>query len=159
MIFYSKLTLKIFLIVIFVKHSLKQSFMFFANVSMLILFWKNWLRLFKISMISISRSQFLIFLEIGSILVLHISFVKYHDIYVCKFQNKKPNLTSLKVLTKGNRDAKYLIAKRGVQTLFCPLQKPCKTLRGYCTPDQFFDCLCIVFKNCNTLVTSKICFL
>ena len=33
------------------------------------------------------------------------------------------------------------------------------SLRGYCTPDQFFDCLCIVFKNCNTLVTSKICFL
>ena len=32
-------------------------------------------------------------------------------------------------------------------------------LRGYCTPDQFFDCLCIFLKNYNTLVTSKICFL
>ena len=36
----------------------------------------------------------------------------------------------------------------------------CSTpLRGYCTPDQFFDCLCIFLKNYNTLVTSKICFL
>ena len=34
-----------------------------------------------------------------------------------------------------------------------------KGLRGYCTPDQFFDCLCIFLKNYNTLVTSKICFL
>ena len=33
------------------------------------------------------------------------------------------------------------------------------TLRGYCTPDQFFDCLCIFFKNYNTLVASKTCFL
>ena len=32
-------------------------------------------------------------------------------------------------------------------------------LRGYCTPDQFFDCLCIFLKSYNTLVTSKICFL
>ena len=32
-------------------------------------------------------------------------------------------------------------------------------LRGYCTPDQFFDCLCIFLKNYKTLVTSKICFL
>ena len=32
-------------------------------------------------------------------------------------------------------------------------------LRGYCTPDQFLDCLCIFIKNYNTLVTSKICFL
>ena len=32
-------------------------------------------------------------------------------------------------------------------------------LRGYCTPDHFFDCLCIFLKNCNTLVTSKIYFL
>ena len=36
---------------------------------------------------------------------------------------------------------------------------PCNALRGYCTPDQFFDCLCIFLKNYNTLVTSKICFL
>ena len=33
------------------------------------------------------------------------------------------------------------------------------SLRGYCTPDQFFDCLCIFLKNYNTLVASKICFL
>ena len=33
------------------------------------------------------------------------------------------------------------------------------TLRGYCTPDHFFDCLCIFLKNYNTFVTSKICFL
>ena len=32
-------------------------------------------------------------------------------------------------------------------------------LRGYCTPDQFFDYLCIFLKIYNTLVTSKICFL
>ena len=32
-------------------------------------------------------------------------------------------------------------------------------LRGYCTPDQFFDCLCIFLKNYNTLVASKVCFL
>ena len=32
-------------------------------------------------------------------------------------------------------------------------------LRGYCIPDQFFDCLCLFLKNYNTLVTSKICFL
>ena len=32
-------------------------------------------------------------------------------------------------------------------------------LRGYCTPDQFFDCLCIFLKNYNTLVASKTCFL
>ena len=32
-------------------------------------------------------------------------------------------------------------------------------LRGYCTPDHFFDCLCIFPKNYDTLVTSKICFL
>ena len=32
-------------------------------------------------------------------------------------------------------------------------------LRGYCTPGQFLDCFCIFLKNCNTLVTSKICFL
>ena len=32
-------------------------------------------------------------------------------------------------------------------------------LRGYCTPDQFFDCLCIFLKNYNTLATSKVCFL
>ena len=32
-------------------------------------------------------------------------------------------------------------------------------LRGYCTSDQFCDCLCIFLKNYNTLVTSKICFL
>ena len=31
-------------------------------------------------------------------------------------------------------------------------------LRGYCTPGQFLDCFCIFLKNCNTLVTSKICF-
>ena len=37
--------------------------------------------------------------------------VKYH-IYVCKFQNKKPNFTSLKVFIKGNRDTEYLIAKK-----------------------------------------------
>ena len=30
-------------------------------------------------------------------------------------------------------------------------------LRGYCTPDQFCDCLCIYLKNYNTLVTSNIC--
>ena len=30
---------------------------------------------------------------------------------------------------------------------------------GYCTPDQFCDCLCIFLKNYNTSVTSKICFL
>ena len=27
--------------------------------------------------------------------------------------------------------------------------------REYCTPDQFFDCLCIFLKNYNTLITSK----
>ena len=32
-------------------------------------------------------------------------------------------------------------------------------LRGYCTPDQFCDCLCIFLKKYNTLVTSKIRFL
>ena len=32
-------------------------------------------------------------------------------------------------------------------------------LRGYCTPDQFCDCLCIFLKNYNTLVTSYIMFL
>ena len=32
-------------------------------------------------------------------------------------------------------------------------------LRGYCTPSQVFDCLCIFLKNYNTLVASKICFL
>ena len=32
-------------------------------------------------------------------------------------------------------------------------------LRGYCTPGQFLDCLCIFLKNYNTLVTSKTCFL
>ena len=32
-------------------------------------------------------------------------------------------------------------------------------LRGYCTSDQVFDCLCIFLKNYNTLITSKICFL
>ena len=32
-------------------------------------------------------------------------------------------------------------------------------LRGYCTPDQFLDCLGILLKNYKTLVTSKICFL
>ena len=32
-------------------------------------------------------------------------------------------------------------------------------LRGYCTPDQFCDCLCIYLKNYNTFMTSKICFL
>ena len=37
--------------------------------------------------------------------------------------------------------------------------RPFHPLRGYCTPDQFFDCLFIFLKNCNTLVTSKICFL
>ena len=31
--------------------------------------------------------------------------------------------------------------------------------RGYCTPDQFCDCLCNFLKNCSTLVTSKISFL
>ena len=31
--------------------------------------------------------------------------------------------------------------------------------RGYCTPDQFCDCLCIWLKNYNTLVTGKICLL
>ena len=37
--------------------------------------------------------------------------VKYY-IYVCKFQNKKPNFTSLKVFIKGNRGTEYLIAKK-----------------------------------------------
>ena len=32
-------------------------------------------------------------------------------------------------------------------------------LRGYCTPHQFCDCLCLFLKNYNTLVTSKVCFL
>ena len=32
-------------------------------------------------------------------------------------------------------------------------------LRGYCTPDQFCECLCIFLKNYNTLVTNKMCFL
>ena len=32
-------------------------------------------------------------------------------------------------------------------------------LRGYCTLDQFCDCLCIFLNNYNTLVTSKMCFL
>ena len=27
-------------------------------------------------------------------------------------------------------------------------------LRGYCTPDQSYDCLCIYLKNYNTLMTS-----
>ena len=36
---------------------------------------------------------------------------------------------------------------------------PIYDLRGYCTPDQFFDCLCIFLKNYNTLVASKIYFL
>ena len=31
--------------------------------------------------------------------------------------------------------------------------------RGYCTPDHFYDCLCIFLKNYNTLVASKTCFL
>ena len=31
--------------------------------------------------------------------------------------------------------------------------------KGYCTPDQICDCLCIFLKNDNTLVTDKICFL
>ena len=43
--------------------------------------------------------------------------MKYH-IYVCKFQNKKPNFTSF---IKGIRDTEDLIAKKG-QT-FCLLQK------------------------------------
>ena len=29
----------------------------------------------------------------------------------------------------------------------------------FCTPGQFLDCFCIFLKNCNTLITSKICFL
>ena len=33
------------------------------------------------------------------------------------------------------------------------------SLRGYCTPGQFLDCFYISLKNCNTLVTSKTCFL
>ena len=33
------------------------------------------------------------------------------------------------------------------------------SLRGYCTPRLFFNCLCIFLKTYNTLVTSKICFL
>ena len=32
-------------------------------------------------------------------------------------------------------------------------------LRGYCTPDQFCDCLCSFLKNYNTSMTSNICFL
>ena len=32
-------------------------------------------------------------------------------------------------------------------------------LRRYCTPDKFWDWLCIFLKNYNTLVTSKICLL
>ena len=32
-------------------------------------------------------------------------------------------------------------------------------LRGYCTPDQFFDCLCIFLKNYKTLFNKKDIFL
>ena len=32
-------------------------------------------------------------------------------------------------------------------------------LRGYCTPDQFCNCLCIFLKNYNTFVAGKICFI
>ena len=31
-------------------------------------------------------------------------------------------------------------------------------LRGYCTPSQFCNCLCIFVQNYNTFLTSKICF-
>ena len=34
-----------------------------------------------------------------------------------------------------------------------------KSLKGYCTPDQFCGCLCIFLKSYNTLLTSKIYFL
>ena len=39
--------------------------------------------------------------------------MKYH-IYVCKFQNKKPNFTSF---IKGIRDTAHLIAKKGANFL------------------------------------------
>ena len=49
---------------------------------------------------------------------------------------------------------------QGVCLKYIPIsQCECDTLRGYCTPDQFCDCLCIFLKNYNTLVTNKISFL
>ena len=32
------------------------------------------------------------------------------------------------------------------------------TVRGYCTPDHFCDCLCIILLHYNTLVISKLYF-
>jgi hypothetical protein len=37
--------------------------------------------------------------------------VKYY-LYVCKFQNKKPNFTRLLVFIKNNRETEYFIAKK-----------------------------------------------
>ena len=60
------------------------------------------------------------------------------------------------------RNTKYVSSTLFKETAGLPFKinyAICECLRGYCTPGQFLDCLCIFLKNCNTLVASKICFL
>ena len=58
-------------------------------------------------------------------------------------------------------DTKALIEK--LSSLIVQKNYGCRTrvirLRGYCTPGQFWDRLCIFVKNYKKLVTSKVCFL
>ena len=54
--------------------------------------------------------------------LIYIYFTREILHYICKFQNKKPHFTSIKVSTNRNSDAKYFIAK-GWEGLSANLKK------------------------------------
>ena len=76
----------------------------------------------------------------------NVSFLTSQNVNVCTLQ-----ICMGEIHTKMMKNKDYCLS-----TIVTPTVNH---LRGYCTLDQFCDCLCTFLKNHSTLVTSKICFL
>ena len=113
-IFYLKLTGRILLIVIFVKITQNQSFIFLWMWIYVIPIWDELLKFVHDKHdIDFSLSNFAKIFGIyqDSVLTYLFLCVKYY-IYICKFQNKKPNFISFEVFVKVNRETEHSIARK-----------------------------------------------
>ena len=115
-IFYLKLTDRILLILIFVKITQNQSFIFFVNVNMLFQFGMNFSKLFMINMTLIPPFQTLIkFLAFIKITFSHIYFYVLNIIFI--FVNSRirnPILLALKSLLKLTGKLNTVLLRREI---------------------------------------------
>ena len=119
-----------------------KSYVFYCLSDKKVRIWKKKTKTKKKILLKFCANGFLIFSFIWNRILM------YHIVKVMKKWGFEKSIS--KFLLKSNS---YVFI------ILNPILMFSFILRGYCTPDQFFDCLRIFLKNLNTLVTSKICFL